>query len=111
MLFYDFATIYRLIWLSHIVFGGDFIPLLANYLLAQARTKIARILLDHVSEQSSQRRRPWQRDMASLGGVSWEVIYTSLESLKNEGVIRVDRHRIIINKELLNQVTGSYPVR
>jgi len=30
----------------------------------------------------------------------------SLKSLQDEGVIRIERHRIVLNKELLQKVAG-----
>ena len=79
----------------------------ADCSLSQAKTRIARVLLNNASQQPAQRRQLAQWDMASLGGIGWETVHASLESLKNEGAIRVERHRIIINKELLNIVADS----
>ena len=75
--------------------------------LSQAKTQIARVLLSNASQQPVQRCQLAQRDMAFLGGIKWEIVHASLESLKNEGAIRMERHLIIINKELLNKVAGS----
>lgn len=75
--------------------------------LSQAKAQIAKVLLEKASDASVKRQQITQRDMASLLGVGWDTVHASLESLKNEGAICVERHRIIINKELLNSLVST----
>jgi hypothetical protein len=75
----------------------------ADCSLVRARTRLAKVLLDDGGE----RHQLAQRDMATLGDIGWEMVHASLRSLQNEGAIRIERHRIIINKELLKKVTGA----
>jgi CRP/FNR family transcriptional regulator len=43
--------------------------------------------------------------MAAMAGTAREVVGRSLKALEEEGVIRLDRHRIIItNKEALQKI-------
>ena len=79
----------------------------AGCTLSQAKSQIAKVLLKNAGDASLKRQRLNQRDMASLLGVEWETVHKSLESLKNEGAIRLERHRIIINKELLNELVSA----
>ena len=42
--------------------------------------------------------------MAAMAGTAREVVSRSLRTLEDEGLIKMDRHRIIIrNKEALNE--------
>jgi DNA-binding transcriptional regulator YhcF (GntR family) len=79
----------------------------AGRTLSQAKSQIAKVLLKNAGDASLKRQRLNLRDMASLLGVEWETVHKSLESLKNEGAIRLERHRIIINKELLNKLVSE----
>lgn len=56
--------------------------------------RLARILLDQVNQQPS----PYltQRDLASMAGTAREVVARALKGLEDDGVISVDRHRIVI---------------
>jgi len=79
----------------------------AGYSLSQTKTQVAKVLMEKSGDASAQRQQLAQRDIASLLGVGWEMVHASLESLENDGVIRVERHRVIINKELLNSLIYS----
>jgi len=75
--------------------------------LYRARTQIARVLLEQAAKQPAKRHQLAQRDMASRGGIDWKAVHASLDSLENEGAIRVERNRIIINKKLLNKLAAA----
>ena len=79
----------------------------AGYSLSQAKTQVAKVLLEKAGDASGQHQQLAQRDIASLLGICWEMVHASLESLENEGVIRVERHRIILNKELLTSLISA----
>lgn len=70
------------------------------------RVLVAGVLLDYAGDGASEQRRLAQRDIAAITGASWEMVHASLESLQNEGAIRIERHRLIINKELLQKIAG-----
>jgi CRP-like cAMP-binding protein len=64
--------------------------------------RVAKILLDHAGDGSSQGLKLTQQDMAALAGTAREVVGRSLKSLEEEGIIRLERHRLVIaNKEAL----------
>jgi CRP/FNR family transcriptional regulator len=66
--------------------------------------RVARILLDYAGDGLSQGTRLTQREMAAMAGTAREVVSRSLKSLEEEGLIKMDRHRIIIrNKEALKE--------
>jgi DNA-binding Lrp family transcriptional regulator len=67
---------------------------------------VAKVLLDYAEYSITERRQLTQRDIAVLVGTDWETVHSSLKSLQEEGTIRIERHRIIINKESLQKVAG-----
>ena len=69
-------------------------------------SRIAKILLEQAGDGTGPRPRLTQQEMAAMAGTVREVVGRSLKSLEEEGVIRLDRHRIvIINKEALKEMT------
>jgi DNA-binding GntR family transcriptional regulator len=67
---------------------------------------VARVLLDCAEGDTTGRHRLAQRDIAALAGTDWETVHMSLKSLQDEGAIRIERHRMILNRELLQKVAG-----
>jgi len=72
----------------------------------QARGQVARILLEHAGNGDKGNNRLTQRDIATTLGTGWDIIHVTLKSLYQEGIIRMEHNRIIINKELLQKVAG-----
>jgi DNA-binding MarR family transcriptional regulator len=70
------------------------------------RGKVARVLLEHTGDGISGRPRVAQRDIAAAVGTDWGTVHMSLKSMQDAGAIRIDRHRLIINKQLLQKVAG-----
>jgi DNA-binding MarR family transcriptional regulator len=85
---------------------------LPTALLAQDRSfshvrgLVAKVLLEYAADSTTERRQLTQRDIAALVGTDWETVHASLKSLQEEGKIRIERHRITINKELLQKAAG-----
>jgi DNA-binding MarR family transcriptional regulator len=73
---------------------------------SQVRGLVAKVLLEYAGDSTTERRQLTQRDIAVLAGTDWATVHASLRSLHDEGFIRIERHRIIINKELLQAVAG-----
>ena len=42
-----------------------------------------------------------------IAGTDWETVHLTLRSLRDEGAIRIERHRLIINKEMLQKAAGG----
>ena len=69
--------------------------------------RVARILLDYAGNGAAPGSRLTQRDMAAMAGTAREVVSRSLKTLEEDGIIRIERHRIIIkNKEALTKMVG-----
>jgi Crp-like helix-turn-helix domain len=108
ILFYNFATLYHVISLSSLIYlevAG--MTLSAAHSIVAARIRLAKVLLDNANDNIPRKHQLSQSDMAELGNSNWEMVNASLKSLQQEGAIRLDRHRIIINKKLLREAAES----
>jgi len=66
--------------------------------------RVAKILLEHAGDGASPGPRLTQQEMAAMAGSTREVVSRSLKTLEEEGLIRLDRHRIVItDKEALRK--------
>ncbi len=67
--------------------------------------RVARILLEYAAYEPSPGFRLTQRDIATMAGTAREVVSRSLRTLEEEGLIKIDRHRIVIkDKEALKEI-------
>ena len=73
------------------------------------RGRVAKVLLEHAGDGNSAGERPRvaQRDIAATVGTDWGLVHLSLKSMQEEGAIKIDHHRLIINKALLQKVAGT----
>jgi CRP-like cAMP-binding protein len=70
--------------------------------------RVAKILLENVTGSQGPGERLTQQDMAAMAGTAREVVGRSLKVLEDEGIIKLDRNRIVIrNKEALRERIGS----
>jgi CRP/FNR family transcriptional regulator len=68
-------------------------------------SRVAKILLEHASDGTGPRPRLTQQEIAAMAGTAREVVGRSLKALEEEGLIRVERHRIVIaNRPALEQL-------
>jgi CRP-like cAMP-binding protein len=58
--------------------------------------RVARILFENIRGETRSEPRLTQQEMAAMAGTAREVVGRSLKALEEQGVIRLDRHRIII---------------
>jgi CRP-like cAMP-binding protein len=58
--------------------------------------RVAKILLEHAGDGTGPGPRLTQQEMAAMAGTVREVVGRSLKALEGEGVIRLERHRIVI---------------
>jgi len=72
----------------------------------EVRGMVARDILENAGDNGGQHRLT-QRDIADRIGTPWGVVYTSLKSMQELGAIRIERHRLYINKELLQKMAGE----
>jgi CRP/FNR family transcriptional regulator len=70
--------------------------------------RVARILLEHAGDGTGAGNKLTQQEMAAMAGTAREVVGRSLKSLEDDGIIRFDRHRIVISdKEALKEIVGQ----
>jgi CRP/FNR family cyclic AMP-dependent transcriptional regulator len=68
---------------------------------------VAKILLENAVDGAGSGGRLTQQDMAAMAGTAREVVGRSLKALEDEGLIRLDRNRIIIrDKAALKSKVG-----
>jgi len=71
-------------------------------------SRVAKILLEYVSDRSDPRPRLTQQEIAAMAGTAREVVGRSLKSLEESGVIRLESHRVVIsNKDALRQMVAE----
>ena len=58
--------------------------------------RVAKTLLEYAGDGTGLGKRLTQQDMAAIVGTAREVVSRSLRVLESDGVIRMDRHRIVI---------------
>jgi CRP-like cAMP-binding protein len=69
--------------------------------------RVAKILLEHASNGSGPNPRLTQQEMAAMAGTAREVVARSLKALEEEGVVRLERHRVVItDKEALREMVA-----
>jgi CRP/FNR family transcriptional regulator len=69
--------------------------------------RVARILLENAGDGTGAGSKLTQQEMAAMAGTAREVVGRSLKSLEDDGIIRFDRHRIVISdKEALKEIVG-----
>ncbi len=67
--------------------------------------RVARILLEHAEDEKNSEPRLTQRDIAAMAGTAREVVSRSIKVLEESGIIRIERHRIIIaDKDALEKM-------
>lgn len=70
--------------------------------------RIARVLLEYGADGTSPKPKLTQQEMAATVGTAREVVGRSLKTLQQEGLIRIERNRLIIaNKKALQQMANS----
>jgi DNA-binding GntR family transcriptional regulator len=80
-------------------------PTTMEHSFTDIRGRVARILLERADGASGGPRLA-QRDIAATVGTDWGMVHISLKSMQAEGAIKIDRNRLIINKERLRKVAG-----
>jgi CRP-like cAMP-binding protein len=69
--------------------------------------RVAKILLEHASDGPGPNPRLTQQEMAAMAGTAREVVARSLKALEEEGVVRLERHRVVItDKEALREMVA-----
>jgi len=83
------------------------VSLVEDLSFRHVNARVAKILLEYASDGSGDRQRLTQQEMAAMAGTAREMIGRSLKDLMDEGIIRLERHRIVIaDKEALKKMAG-----
>jgi CRP/FNR family transcriptional regulator len=70
--------------------------------------RVAKILIENSTDGNRERQRLTQQDMAAMAGTAREVVGRSLKSLEDDGVIKMERHRIVIKDiDMLKNIAGA----
>ncbi len=69
--------------------------------LSYVKSKVASLLLSNSRKCNDSSKQLTQRDMATMLDTDWGLIHLSLKSLCSDGLIRIDRNRIVITKALV----------
>lgn len=69
------------------------------------RRQLAGVLLRYAGIEEASRPGLSRREMAVMLGISWDMVDGCLQSLQAEGAIRIERHRMIIDKKALERTT------
>jgi CRP-like cAMP-binding protein len=70
--------------------------------------RVAKILLEHAGDGARSGQRLTQQEMAAIAGTAREVVGRSLKTLEARGIIKLERHRIVVtDKEALKQVINA----
>ncbi|MDY6911391.1 MAG: Crp/Fnr family transcriptional regulator [Chloroflexota bacterium] len=70
--------------------------------------RIARVLMDYATDGTGSKPKLTQQEMAAMTGTAREVVGRSLKTLQEEGIIRMERNRLVIaNKETLQHMANS----
>jgi len=72
------------------------VSLVEDLSFRQVTGRVAKMLLEYAGDGSDDRPRLTQQEMAAMIGTAREMVGRSLKSLEEEGMIRIDRHRIIV---------------
>jgi len=69
--------------------------------------RLAKILLEYAGDGAGSAQRLTQQEMAAMAGTAREMIGRSLKELEHEGMVKLERHRIVItDKEALRRMAG-----
>jgi len=70
--------------------------------------RIARVLLEYAGEGTGAKPKLTQQEMASIAGTAREVVGRSLKTLQEDGLIRMERNRLVIaDKQALAQMAAA----
>ena len=76
-------------------------------ILIQIKNQVAKILLEHAGNNDHGNNLLTQRDIATMLGTTWDVVNLSLKSLMHDGVIRIERNRLFVKKQLVQKIAGT----
>lgn len=86
------------------------VSLVEDLSFRQVTSRVAKMLIEYAGDGGGDRPRLTQQEMAAMIGTAREMVGRSLKSLEEDGVIKIDRHRIIITDiGSLKEAAGVVP--
>lgn len=79
----------------------EMIELVEDLSFRNVSGRVAKILLEHIGNDDSERPRLTQQEIAAMIGTAREMVGRSFRSLEEEGAIRIERNRIFITNETI----------
>lgn len=71
--------------------------------------RVAKILLEYARETPGPRPRLTQQEMAAMAGTAREVVGRSLKALEEEGAIRLEHNRLVVeNRKALEDIVAAF---
>jgi len=111
----DFRTILE----SHVQIGLNTIKVLSEQLrqlvllvedlsFKHVIGRVGKIILNYVDDHNRPAQKLTQQEMAAMAGTAREVVARSLKSLEEDGLIKLERNKIIIkNRQALEEIAGA----
>jgi CRP-like cAMP-binding protein len=85
----------------------ELISLVEDFSFRHVTGRVAKMLLEYADSNISEGRRLTQQEMAGMIGTAREMVGRSLKSLEDDGVIRMERNRIIVtDQQALEETAG-----
>ena len=86
------------------------VSLVEDLSFRQVTGRVAKMLIEYAGDGSDDRPRLTQQEMAAMIGTAREMVGRSLKSLEENGMIKIDRHRIIVaDIDALKETAGVTP--
>lgn len=87
----------------------ELISLVEDLSFRHVTGRVAKMLLEYAGDKTGERPRLTQQEMAAMIGTAREMVGRSLKNLESDGVIRMERNRIIItDQKALRETAGVY---
>jgi CRP/FNR family cyclic AMP-dependent transcriptional regulator len=85
----------------------ELVSLVEDFSFRHVTSRVAKMLLEYADGSLGEGRRLTQQDMAGMIGTAREMVGRSLKSLEDEGVIRIERNRIVVtDRQALRETAG-----
>jgi CRP-like cAMP-binding protein len=85
----------------------ELVSLVEDFSFRHVTGRVAKMLLEYAGDGAGEKPRLTQQEMASMIGTAREMVGRSLKNLETEGVIRLERNRVIItDQQALKNLAG-----
>lgn len=85
----------------------ELVAMVEDFSFRHVNSRVAKMLLEYAGDGAGERPRLTQQEMAAVIGTAREMVGRSLKNLEAEGLIRMERNRIIItDQQALREMAG-----